>query len=150
MPEILFICTGNYYRSRFAEAVFNHHSLLSHLGWRAFSRGLAIELAPQDSSISPHTIDALRRRTIALAHTATRPQTLVEADLKRATRVVALKEAEHRPMIAARFPGWETRVEFWHVSDLDQLDPREAVDEIDARVRALVSELEGTAATQPG
>ena len=143
MSEILFICTGNYYRSRFAEAVFNHHALRARLGWRAFSRGLAIELAPQDSSISPHTIDALHRRSIPLAHTAARPQSLVEADLKRATRVVALKEAEHRPMIAVRFPGWETRVEFWHVSDIDQVDPREAVDEIDARVRALVMELEG-------
>ena len=145
MSEILFICTGNYYRSRFAEAVFNHHALRAHLGWRAFSRGLAIELAPQDSSISPHTVDALQRRSIPLASTAARPQALVEADLKRATRIVALKEAEHRPMIAVRFPGWETRVEFWHISDIDQTEPIEAVDVIESRVRSLVSELDGSA-----
>lgn len=142
MPEILFICTGNYYRSRFAEAVFNHHALRARLAWRAFSRGLAIELAPQDSPISPHTIEGLHRRSIPVAHTGPRPQSLVEADLKRATRIIALKDAEHRPMIARRFPAWESQVEFWHVSDIDQADPREAVDEIESRVRALVAELD--------
>ncbi|HEY5552833.1 MAG TPA: hypothetical protein VIK52_13150, partial [Opitutaceae bacterium] len=98
MPEVLFICTGNYYRSRFAEAVFNHHAQRAKLAWRAFSRGLAIELAPQDSSISPHTIEGLQGRSIPLACTAPRPQSLVEADLLRATRSIALKQAEHRPM----------------------------------------------------
>lgn len=145
MSEVLFICTGNYYRSRFAEAVFNHHAQRAKLAWRAFSRGLAIELAPPDSPISPHTIEGLQRRSIPVAHTAPRPQSLVEPDLKRATRIIALKDDEHRPMIARRFPAWESRVEFWHVSDIDQADPREAVDEIDARVRALVAELDGSA-----
>lgn len=148
MSEILFICTGNYYRSRFAEAVFNHHALRARLAWRAFSRGLAIELAPPDSPISPHTIEGLHRRSIALACTGPRPQSLVETDLRRAVRIVALKEAEHRPMIAMRFPGWETRVEFWHVSDIDQTDPTEALDVIESRVRTLVSELDGGGAAQ--
>ena len=45
MNLLLFICTGNYYRSRFAEAVFNHHAKQRGLPWRAFSRGLAIHPA---------------------------------------------------------------------------------------------------------
>jgi len=36
---VLFLCTGNYYRSRHAEAVFNHHAERLGLGWRAVSRG---------------------------------------------------------------------------------------------------------------
>src|SRR3954453_5315436 len=40
---VLFLCTGNYYRSRHAEAVFNHHAAAAGLRWRATSRGLALE-----------------------------------------------------------------------------------------------------------
>src|SRR5205814_8470782 len=40
---VLFLCTGNYYRSRHAEAVFNHHAHAFGLGWRAESPGLAPE-----------------------------------------------------------------------------------------------------------
>src|SRR5207249_1727138 len=45
MPSILFVCTGNFYRSRFAEAVFNHYAKQRQSPWRAFSRGLAVHLA---------------------------------------------------------------------------------------------------------
>lgn len=40
---VLCLCTGNYYRSRHAEAVFNHLAAGADLPWRAASRGLAIE-----------------------------------------------------------------------------------------------------------
>ena len=144
MPEILFICTGNYYRSRFSEAVFNHLAIATGLDWRAFSRGLAIEMAPP-GPISPHTLDRLRRRAIPLSSTGPHPRALSEADLRRATRAIAVKEVEHRPMLAARFPGWELRVEYWHVHDLDFALPDEALDELEERVRSLFAELARTA-----
>jgi protein-tyrosine-phosphatase len=40
---ILFLCTGNYYRSRFAEVLFNSVADKMGLPWRAASRGLALE-----------------------------------------------------------------------------------------------------------
>lgn len=149
MSEVLFICTGNFYRSRFAEAVFNHQALRARLPWRAFSRGLAIELAPPGEAIAPVVAEALQRRGIALAGTAGRPQTLVQADLKRADRIIAIKESEHRPVIEGRFPGWESRIEYWHVSDIDQTAAGEAMDVIESRVRTLVSQLAGAAPPAP-
>src|SRR4051812_12382323 len=44
MKTVLFLCTGNYYRSRFAEVVFNTLAGRAGLPWRAESRGLALEL----------------------------------------------------------------------------------------------------------
>ncbi|MBN2191381.1 MAG: hypothetical protein JW751_01075 [Polyangiaceae bacterium] len=41
VAQVLFLCTGNYYRSRFAEAVFSHGASQRAVGWRALSRGLA-------------------------------------------------------------------------------------------------------------
>jgi hypothetical protein len=38
---ILFLCTGNYYRSRYAEELFNHLAKVKGHSWRAFSRGAA-------------------------------------------------------------------------------------------------------------
>jgi protein-tyrosine phosphatase len=43
VKTILFLCSGNYYRSRFAEEQFNHHAELAGLDWVAQSRGLALE-----------------------------------------------------------------------------------------------------------
>jgi len=40
---VLFLCTGNYYRSRFAEVLFNALAREHGLPWRAESRGLALE-----------------------------------------------------------------------------------------------------------
>ena len=44
MREILFLCTGNYYRSRFAEVLFNHLARESGVKAHAASRGLRVEL----------------------------------------------------------------------------------------------------------
>ena len=41
--RLLFLCTGNYYRSRFAEILFNSVAGKMGLSWKASSRGLAIE-----------------------------------------------------------------------------------------------------------
>ena len=35
---VLFLCTGNYYRSRFAEALFNSVARKMNLPWKASSR----------------------------------------------------------------------------------------------------------------
>ena len=137
--QVLFLCSGNYYRSRFAEAVFNHHAANRGLGWRAFSRGLAIYLV--DGDLSPHTEDALAERGIERAMTGGTRQALAEEDLRRADRVIALKEAEHRPMMRIQFPGWADRIEYWTVHDLDAAGPEEALPQIERQVLALADEL---------
>ena len=39
------------------------------------------------------------------------------ADLEQAERIVALKQAEHLPLLHERFPAWVEKIEFWHVDD---------------------------------
>ena len=36
--------------------------------------------------------------------------------------MIAIKEAEHRPLIGKRFPHWVNRVEYWHIHDIDQAE----------------------------
>ncbi len=44
-PLTLFVCTGNFYRSRHAEALFNWHAARMGHPARAFSRGLLNQAA---------------------------------------------------------------------------------------------------------
>ena len=88
--QLLFLCTGNYYRSRFAEHLFNHHAPDYRLPWRAFSRGLAIEwVGKDDGPISPATVKALKARGIALGKEIRPPMALTEPDLANASHIVA-------------------------------------------------------------
>ncbi len=137
--RVLFICTGNYYRSRFAEAMFNQLSEERGLPWRAFSRGLMAHLAP--GPISEHTRDGLAARGIPLRHTAEESAQVTELDLQAAGLIIALKDAEHRPMFAQQFPEWTEKVVFWDVTDLPDSQPEVALPAIEKEVRALIDSL---------
>jgi protein-tyrosine phosphatase len=55
MKALLFICTGNYYRSRFAELYFRHLATKHELNWHVYSRGLEPDQA-NEGMLSRHTI----------------------------------------------------------------------------------------------
>src|SRR3989442_11739004 len=56
--SILFLCTGNYYRSRFAEILFNSVAGRMGLSWRASSRGLALERGV--NNLGPMAVSAIK------------------------------------------------------------------------------------------
>jgi protein-tyrosine phosphatase len=62
-------------------------------------------------------------------------------DLHRADLIVAVKEAEHRPLLRTRFPAWEARVEYWHVHDLDCATPQDSLPGLERQVLALAERL---------
>ncbi len=139
---VLFLCTGNYYRSRFAEILFNHLAARSGLPWRAESRGVAIEFGV--NNVGPISAEVLRH-VEALGvppdgHLRL-PRQLAEADLRRADLVIALKQAEHGPLLRERFPGWAERVRFWNIHDTDAGTVGEALAGIEREVAALAAEL---------
>ena len=62
---VLFLCTGNYYRSRFAEELFNHKAAASGIGWKAQSRALAIERGVHNvGPLSPFALHGLTAREV--------------------------------------------------------------------------------------
>ena len=141
MKQILFLCSANYYRSRFAEHLFNALADQEGLPWRADSRGLIADHWGDIGAISHYTIDALKQRGIPIPAEHRRPVQLTLADLAGSDLVVAVKEAEHRAMMAAQFPLWTDQVEYWHVDDLDCAQPEEALPVLEENVRALVGRL---------
>jgi protein-tyrosine phosphatase len=142
-PEtVLFLCTGNYYRSRFAELLFNHAAARMRLSWLAESRGLALERGVQNvGPMSRAAVARLEALGVPVGWETRFPLAATADDFARAGHVVALKEAEHRPLLEERFPGWADRVEYWHIHDVDCWTAVETLAGIEREVLALAGRL---------
>ena len=138
---VLFLCTGNFYRSRFAEVYFNWLAGRGKISWQADSRGLALD--PNNiGPISMHTRQYLGRLGIPLPELLRDPLDASEPDFEAAHLIVALKEAEHRPLMQTRFPAWAERVEYWRVHDLDFAPSSEALPLVKQHVEELFARLQ--------
>jgi protein-tyrosine phosphatase len=120
---VLFLCTGNYHRSRFAEVLFNSVAGKMALPWRASSRGLALERGVNNvGPMAASAIQALEAMGVQAGDALTRmPAQVTTDDLEGAALIVALKHAEHLPLLQERFPAWVEKVEFWHVDDAPEV-----------------------------
>ena len=137
---VLFLCTGNYYRSRFAEILFNWRAAKTGLNWRAESRGLALD-PMNPGCLSRFTVSHLSDLGIPLEEYQRLPQDLTIEDLKAVHHVVAVKRTEHFPLMTKRFPEWLDKVEFWEVHDIDCSDPKFALPHLEREVEGLLDRL---------
>jgi predicted translation initiation factor SUI1 len=138
--RLLFLCTGNYYRSRFAETLFNSAAKKMGLPWNAWSCGLALERGA--NNIGPMAASAIKALEALGIHggdaVARFPVQVTTEELEQADRIVALKRTEHLPLLQERFPSWAERVEFWHIDDAP-----EALGLIEKEVMSLVARILG-------
>jgi protein-tyrosine phosphatase len=142
MNTVLFLCTGNYYRSRFAEYLFNHQAAQQALKWQADSRGLALDRGTDNvGPISKYARAGLAERRIILPENLRFPQSVTEADFRTAHKIIALDESEHRPLMVARFPGWIDSVQYWLVHDIGETPAEFALHQIEQQVKQLLEQL---------
>jgi protein-tyrosine phosphatase len=140
--KLLFLCTGNYYRSRFAEMLFNHLVQSSGASWAAESRGIATETGGGNiGPISTYVLEALRARAVVLDPDIRFPLQLHEHDLTGADLIIALDALEHRPLMAKKFPHWLDRIHYWNVPDLYGMTVEDALSQIEKEVQRLLQEL---------
>jgi protein-tyrosine phosphatase len=69
-----------------------------------------------------------------------------DPDLESADHIVALKKAEHFSLLQERFPSWigtsdPSRIEYWHIHDIDQMAPEEGLPLIATEVQSLMKRL---------
>jgi protein-tyrosine phosphatase len=137
---VLFLCTGNYYRSRYAEILFNSVAGRMNLPWKASSRGLALERGV--NNVGPMAVSAVKaleaRGLRAVAEFGRFPIQATVEDFEAAHWIVALKEVEHLPLLQERYPAWAEKVEFWHVDDAP-----EVLDLIEREIMDLAARLIG-------
>jgi protein-tyrosine phosphatase len=128
--KVLFLCTGNFFRSPFAELYFNHLAQAAPGRWVAISRGLSVqELSPRQRflRLSPFTTERLSQLKVAYGRSRY-PKAVGLWDLESADRIIAVHGSTHRPMLEAflaRNPprtvpphALSARVVFWEIEDL--------------------------------
>lgn len=148
VPTVLFVGTTNLFRSRFAEAAFNHQAQARGIGWCACSRGLALGNSATAELPEP-TKQALEGRAISPGHTAATPNPLTAEDLEMAYLIIGLSEHEHRPLVAELFPDWSAQFNFWEIDDstdtgigIEDAAPRIS-QEVEALIAAIMESAEG-------
>jgi protein-tyrosine phosphatase len=140
-PDILFLCTANYYRSRFAEMYFNHMAEAQGIVARADSAGLEMHQwrSFNPGELSPHSVEALRRLGIEVPKPYRAPKQFSLEMLQSVSHCIALSESEHRPMALKHFPDVIGRFEFWSVEDIGFEPVESALSRIQGNVHALIA-----------
>lgn len=138
--QILFVCTGNHYRSRFAESLFNQKARQVQLRWRAVSRGL--RLVPSQQGISSWAERELIKRGVPPALRQGTPKALTREDLEKSDYIVLMDEAEHRPLLEKQFPARDDRkIHYWHIGDCGKMNPSTACQAMSVAIEELVRTL---------
>lgn len=139
--QVLFVCTGNYYRSRFAESFFNQIACQAGLNWKAISRGL--RLVPSQHGISSLALRELTKRGVPPELCAGVPKALTKEDLERSDYIVLMNEAEHRPLLEKQFPTRDDRrIHYWHIGESGKMNPSTACEAMSRDIEKLVQALE--------
>jgi protein-tyrosine phosphatase len=138
--KLLFICTGNYYRSRYAELFFNDLALKKQINWTSTSRGLATDEGHNMGAIAPHVLKRLELRGIPINEHARFPMQLEEKDLQESNLIIALDRRDHQPMMTRQFRAWVDRITYWDVPDLNIMDSNSAFATIEKNIYSLLED----------
>lgn len=143
MKTTLFLCTGNYYRSRFAEEVFNFQAIEKGIQWRADSAGLKVKETRHENkgTISPHAMEGFKRFNIEPIQHGREPKDVDETHLRESDLIIATSLAEHKPMIQELIPEYMDKIIFWEVEDIEFETPGKALPRLQKAILALVDQL---------
>jgi protein-tyrosine phosphatase len=139
--KVLFLCTGNFYRSRLAEELFNHLARGQNLDWRAESKGLAQDflMLRNVGRISKVALKELEKRSIKVSRPRF-PQKLKPGEADGYKIIIALNQAEHQPLIEKFYPAL-TGVCYWDIQDIGDESSDSAASRIEANIKALMLEI---------
>jgi len=128
IKRVLFVCSGNYYRSRLAEILFNDAADKVGLEWEAESRGLL--KTGELKGMSEHAAVYLRDHD--LGHLAIEPRDPLLLDVEDITAfdlIVGLCREEHEPIINKRYLSLARamtkagRLRYWRIYDIPAPPP---------------------------
>jgi protein-tyrosine phosphatase len=146
MMKVLFLCTGNFYRSRLAEELLRGYSEIGGVDLVSDSAGLGP--IPNPINIGPiraEVIDYLAGYGMRPTGADRVPRKCGIEDIESSDVVIGMNEIEHRQMIEEQFPGIAPkRIRYWHVPDMEEDPNLTGPDLMDRNVKDLLGEISGT------
>ena len=144
MVRVLFLCTGNYYRSRLAEELLRHNARKEDLEVECDSAGLG--KIPNPSNVGPIGIAALeylQTRGIGWSSMQRYPKKWSPSDIRAADIIVCMNEREHRVMVESQIrPVLDHKqIVYWHIPDVEEDTALIGPGLIDREVRSLLEKL---------
>ena len=136
--NVFFLCSGNYFRSRFAELWFNQEAHQRRLKWYATSAGLLMENDNQ-GNISEYTRTFAHARGWSVPDRPPIPAS--DALFEKADCVIALKESEHRVPIETRFMRFQEKVTYWTIHDEDVMKPSDILPTLESQLIQFIDTL---------
>lgn len=120
MNQLLFLCTGNYYRSRFAEEYVNYYATNQKLPIRAVSRAIQQDLSQSKNKgfLAKEVIAILDALNIPIQSKHRMPKSVSYQELKDTAQIFAMDKTEHQPMINTTFPDFNDKVRYFSVGDI--------------------------------
>jgi protein-tyrosine phosphatase len=129
--KILFVCTGNYYRSKFCENLWEHLLEKFDKEGEVSSSGLKPELAllwkDAFGNVSPFTVKALKVMNVKLCNDSSLHM-LNQEEIYDSDKIIFINKKEHLPLLSES--GLTVPVEkivCWENEDVDEEFPMESI-----------------------
>jgi len=137
MKVVHFVCSGNTYRSRLAEAYFNSKKIP---GWKAISSGIHAD-RDLHGPISWYTLTLCREHGLEKFLSPGWRQTCKE-DLEKSDRIVCMEE-KHKDYVVELLEKTVVAIEIWGIEDMpSSLDEKASMAQAEATFSAISSKID--------
>lgn len=140
MLKVLFVCTANIFRSRFAEEVFNSLAQSSNISAQAFSAGLKVGEYHIRKIYRP-AMDQLKYLNINPKRPDELSVHINDINLQGYDRFICMDENEHRPMVESSSLLQNIDFEYWNIIDEPKVESAVSLPICYSNVKELILEL---------
>ena len=140
MYNILFVCTGNIFRSRFAEEVFNHLCKINGVDAIAFSAGLQVGRYKQRKIYWP-AMNELERLKIEPLRSNEDSVHINDIDVSIYDQIICMDEEEHKPMVRSNELLSGFIFQYWNIVDMPKVPSDISLPRCYKKVETLIDQL---------
>ena len=140
MNNILFVCTGNIFRSRFAEEVFNHLCKINGVDATAFSAGLQVGRYKQRKIYRP-AMNELERLKIEPLRSNEDSVHIDDIDVSIYDQIICMDEEEHKPMVRSNELLSGFTFQYWNIVDMPKVPSDISLPRCYKKVETLIDQL---------